>query len=191
MIQEIGEALNSALGLDAQQLTLWQMGLRAGIIYVAALVMVRVVGDRRFIAKHAGLDVLLTIILGSTLSRAINGSAPFFATLGSALVLVLLHWLFAAIAFYFDRFDTSIKGHSRILIQNGQINQKALKKSHISYRDLQSSLRLRAKLTDPSEVEMARLESSGEISVIPQKQPPKVIKFPVESGVKTVRIELN
>jgi hypothetical protein len=41
--------------LDAIQLNLWQMGLRAAVIYVAALVMVRLVGDRRFIGKYAAL----------------------------------------------------------------------------------------------------------------------------------------
>jgi uncharacterized membrane protein YcaP (DUF421 family) len=40
------------------------------VIYIAALVTVRLVGDRRFIGKYAALDVLLTVILGSTLSRA-------------------------------------------------------------------------------------------------------------------------
>lgn len=193
MIQVIGDTMNSALGLsrDPQQLTLLQMGLRAIVIYAIALGMVRVGGDRRFIAKHAALDVLLTIILGSTLSRAINGSAPFFETLGAAFALVLLHWLLALIAFHFDRFDPLIKGRSHMLIQDGEINHAAMKKSHISYRDLKSSLRLKANLTDPSQVEQARLEASGEISIILKDKPPRVIELPVKSGVQTVRIQLN
>ena len=172
MIQAVWDVMSWALGLDAIRLTLWQMGLRAAVIYVAALVMVRLVGDRRFIGKYAALDVLLTVVLGSTLSRAINGSAPFFDSLGAALVLVGMHWLFSAIAFHFDRFDTLIKGHSRILIQDGQINRKAMRKSHISQKDLESSLRLVGKLTEPSQVKVARLESSGDISIILQDKRP-------------------
>ncbi len=72
MIMSLNDFTNSALGLDAQQLNIWQMGLRAAVIYIAALIMVRLSGDRRFIGKYAAFDVILSIIFGSTLSRAIN-----------------------------------------------------------------------------------------------------------------------
>lgn len=94
----LGEVSNWALGLDTQQLNSWQMGLRAAIIYLAALIMVRIAGDRRFIGKYAAFDVILSIIFGSTLSRAINGSSAFFPTIFAGFVLVAMHWLFGAIA---------------------------------------------------------------------------------------------
>ena len=82
------ELVNNALGLNVKELNLWQMGLRAAVIYIAGWIMVRVAGDRRFIGKHAAFDVILSIIFGSTLSRTINGSAPFFPTIGAGFVLV-------------------------------------------------------------------------------------------------------
>ncbi|MBE9129829.1 MULTISPECIES: DUF421 domain-containing protein [unclassified Coleofasciculus] len=191
MVQSLGNTISWLLGLEAQTLSFCQMGLRAALIYAAALVMVRVVGDRRFIGKYAAMDVLLGVILGSTLSRAINGGAPYFKTLGAALALVGMHWLFCAIAFYYERFDTWIKGNSRILIRDGQINKGMMKKSHISQSDLESSLRLNAKVTEPNQVEIARLESNGEISVMPKPTPPRVLEVNVKAGVQTVRIELN
>ncbi|MGB7444458.1 MAG: YetF domain-containing protein [Coleofasciculaceae cyanobacterium] len=191
MIQEIGDLINSVLGLNAEQLNLWQMGSRAAVIYLVAVVMVRVVGDRRFIGQYAAIDVLLGVILGSTLSRAINGSAPFFATLSAAFILVCMHWLVNAIAFRYDYFDQLIKGRSRQLIQDGHINRHALRKSHISSSDLEATLRSVAKLTDPTQVKVARLERSGQISVIPQEKKPQVIEVAVEEGVEKVRIELN
>lgn len=189
MIQAVWDSITDLLGLDAPSLNLWQMGLRAAVIYIAALLLVRLVGDRRFIGKYAALDILLSVILGSTLSRAINGSAPFFETLGTALVLVGMHSLVCAIAYHFQFFDTLIKGHSRILIQDGQLRKKVMKKSHISQKDLEESLRLKAKLSEPSQVKIARLESNGEISILPQKKQPQVIEVSVEAGVQTVRIQ--
>lgn len=191
MIQSIWEAISWGLGLDALQLTFWQMAARASIIYVAALGMVRIGGDRRFIAKHAALDVLLSIILGSTLSRAINGSAPFFPTIGAAIVLVALHWLFAAIAFHFSWFDRAIKGNSRPLVRDGEIRWKTMRESHITQKDLEESLRLTAKTDNLDQIRMARLESSGEISFLTEKEPPQILEMKVENGVKTVRIQLN
>lgn len=71
------EIINSLLGLDADNLTIWQMSLRAVVVYIAGLAMVRI-GEKRFLGKSSAFDVLLSIIIGSVLSRAINGSVHFF-----------------------------------------------------------------------------------------------------------------
>jgi uncharacterized membrane protein YcaP (DUF421 family) len=190
MFEVIGDGINYALGLDAKEVNLWQMGLRAAVIYITGWIMVRVAGDRRFIGKYAAFDVVLSIIFGSTLSRTINGSAPFFPTIGAGFVLVGMHWLFAGISFHFPVIEKLIKGSSRVLIRNGEINYKNMRKSHLSEKDLESSLRSQAKLTDSSQVEIARLESGGDISVLPKEKQPQVIDVDVEEGVKIVRIEL-
>ena len=150
------ELVNNALGLNVKELNLWQMGLRAAVIYIAGWIMVRVAGDRRFIGKHAAFDVILSIIFGSTLSRTINGSAPFFPTIGAGFVLVGMHWLFAGFSFHFQVIEKIIKGSSRVLIRDGEINYKNMQKSHLSKKDLESSFRSQAKLTEPSQVEIAR-----------------------------------
>ncbi|MEL6462478.1 MAG: YetF domain-containing protein [Cyanobacteria bacterium J06621_15] len=190
MFEGIGNFINYALGLDVKELNVWQMGLRAAVIYIAGWIMVRVAGDRRFIGKHAAFDVVLSIIFGSTLSRTINGSAPFFPTIGAGFVLVGMHWLFAGISYHFPVLEQLIKGSSRILIRDGDINYKNMRKSHLSKKDLESSLRSQAKLTDISQVELARLESGGEISVLPRENKPHIIDVNVEEGVKTIRIKL-
>ncbi|MEQ8758015.1 MAG: DUF421 domain-containing protein [Coleofasciculus sp. G1-WW12-02] len=191
MIQTVGDTISWAFGLEAQTLNVWQMGLRAAVIYGTALIMVRVIGDRRFIGKYAAMDVLLGVVLGSTLSRAINGAAPYFETLGAALVLVGMHGLVSALAFHVERFDVWVKGKPRTLIREGHVIYQAMRKSHISYRDLESSLRLKGKITEATQVEMARLESNGEISIIPKPKPPRAIEVSVAAGVQTVRIELD
>ena len=156
--------VNSALGLNAEQLNAWQMGLRAAIIYVSALVMVRMVGDRRFIGKYAAIDVILSIIFGSTLSRAINGTSAFFETIFAGFVLVAMHWLFSAIAFHYSSFEKQIKGRSKVLIKNGRVCSKAMKASHITQEDLASTLRIQCQIEELEQVERACLERSGDIS---------------------------
>lgn len=192
MVEAVGGVIESALGLavEVQALTIWQMALRAGIIYLAVLVMVRL-GDKRFLGKHTAFDVILGIVLGSVASRAINGSAPFFETIGAGFVLVGLHWLFAAIAFRTDRFGALFKGHPRMLIQDGEIQWAAMRAGGITERDLTGALRLHGKLSDPRKVKVACLERSGDISVIPSEDEPQVIEIAVEAGVQTVRIALQ
>ncbi|WP_036483591.1 DUF421 domain-containing protein [Myxosarcina sp. GI1] len=191
MFESSDNWVNLALGLDAQKLNIWQMGLRAIIIYIAALVMVRIGGDRRFIGKFAAIDVVLGIILGSTLSRAINGSSAFFSSIGAGFVLVAMHWLFASLAYYFPSLDKYIKGRSRVIIRDGQICQKAIRQSHITQQDLQSILRLKAKSDRIEQVEIARLESDGQVSLNTKSGEPKIVEFDVEPGVQKVRIEID
>ena len=180
-----------ALGLDTDQLTLWQMGLRAAIIYLVGLTIVRLGGDRRFTGKHAAFDVVLSVVLGSTLSRAINGSAPFFKTLAAALVLVGIHLLFSMITCRSERFDRLIKGKYRVLIRDGHVHKKAMRDGYISNDELQTALRLGAKITDPAEVSLAFQERNGSISILPKEKPPQIIEVHVENGVQTVRIQLE
>lgn len=117
------------------------MVLRAIIIYIAALVMVRI-GQKRFLGRNTAFDLILGIILGSVVSRAINGSGEFFPTIASGFALVFLHWFFAALAFRYDRFGNLVKGRPRTLIEEGNIVWDAMRKSNISRTDLNTALRL-------------------------------------------------
>ena len=164
MITSLGDFINWALGLNVQQLNIWQMGLRAAITYVAGFTMVRIVGDRRFIGKYAAFDVILAIILGSTLSRGINGTSAFFQTIFAGFVLVGMHSIFSAIAFHNTKFENVIKGRKKVLIKDGQLCPKTMQASHISKEDLVSTLRLQGQTDGLDRVEWACLESNGDIS---------------------------
>lgn len=164
MITSLGDLINTSLGLNTAQLNVWQMGLRAAVIYIAALIMVRIVGDRRFIGKYAAFDVILSIIFGSTLSRAINGTSAFFESIFAGFVLVAMHWLFSAVAFHHRRYESYIKGRAMVLIDNGQLCSQNMKHCHITRQDLASALRLKCQIAELERVERACLESNGDIS---------------------------
>ena len=158
--------MNFTLGLnsDIQQLNIWQIGLRAAVIYLAALIMVRIVGERRLIGKYAAFDVILSIIFGSTLSRGINGTSAFWETIFAGFVLVVMHWLISAIAFHITPFESVIKGRSRFLIKDGQLCKKTMQACHISKEDLASTLRIQCQIEKLDLVERACLERNGDIS---------------------------
>src|SRR5216117_2781040 len=87
------------LGVEPKDLTFIQISLRGIIVFLATLIMIRL-GHKRSLARKPAFDAVLIVILASVLSRAINGSAAFFATIGGGVVLVLLHRLFAHMAYY-------------------------------------------------------------------------------------------
>src|SRR6201993_1001993 len=125
------------LGLDLQpkDLTFLQISLRGIVVFLATLIMIRF-GHKRSLARKTGFDAVLMVILASVLSRAINGSAAFFATLGGGVVIVLVHGLFAFIAFHSHAFGVLIKGRPELIIDDGDLILRTMRRNHISKHDV-------------------------------------------------------
>jgi uncharacterized membrane protein YcaP (DUF421 family) len=96
-----------------------QISLRGIIFFLVTLIAVRL-GHKRSLSRKTPFDAVLLVILAAVLSRAINGSAAFFATLGGGVVLVVLHRLFAFFTFYSHRFGILVKGRPDVIVRNGQ-----------------------------------------------------------------------
>jgi uncharacterized membrane protein YcaP (DUF421 family) len=141
------------------------MVARALVVFVFAILIVRL-GKKRFISENTAFDVILGVMLGSILSRAITGQSPFFPTLGASLFLVGLHWLFARLAVRWDAFGSLIKGHTRVLVRDGTVDWEAMRRSNLSRNDLLEACRLQANLVAWDRVKEARLERNGEISIV-------------------------
>jgi uncharacterized membrane protein YcaP (DUF421 family) len=184
------ELASDALGLDAQELAVGQMALRAVIVFVVALAYVRI-GDKRLLGKGTAFDVVVAIMFGSVMSRAITTSEAFLPVVVAGGVLVFLHWLFAVLTFRSDRIGALVKGHERNLVVDGKIQWDQMAAAHVTERDLLRGLRERGGVEDVSDVDAARLERSGDISVVPRSRGPRVVDVPVDDGVQTVRIELE
>jgi uncharacterized membrane protein YcaP (DUF421 family) len=153
------------------------------------VLMVRL-GKKRFMGQGSAFDVILGIMLGAVVSRAITGNAPFFPALVAAAMLLLMHWLFSALAFRSHLFGNVIKGEPRLLVRDGVIDWEAMRQAHISEHDLWEDLRGEG-VSRLEQVAEARLERSGRLSVIKARPEPKVIEVAVAEGVQTVRVELG
>jgi uncharacterized membrane protein YcaP (DUF421 family) len=160
-------AMNSVLGLhaNAQDLTLLQISLRGVIVFVSALVMVRL-GDRRFLSKKTAFDAILGFILASMLARAVNGTVSFFPTLGGGFVLVGLHRVMAYLARDSHRFGNLVKGRSEPVIKGGVVVVQAMRRNNLSEHDLLEDLRLNGNVQDPHKVQAAYYERNGQITVV-------------------------
>ena len=192
MWQTIADQIQVFLGYerDVGDVNALQMALRTIMIYAVTLVLIRL-GSKRFLSEATAFDVIVGIMLGSVMSRAINGSAPLFPTLLAGVVMIGLHWSFAVLAFHTDWFGFLVKGNPVLLIKDGQIQQQGVRKAGLSSHDLEQALRLQAQQTDASKVQLAYLERNGNISVIPCKAEPRIVNVSVADGVQTVRIELE
>jgi uncharacterized membrane protein YcaP (DUF421 family) len=159
--------LTALLGPDGKvaELTLLQVSLRALFIFIIGLALVRI-GDRRSLSEKTAFDAIFIVLIGSVLSRAINGTAPFFTTVVGGVALMLIHRACAFGACKSHAFGKLIKGRPVTLVRDGEIDRVEMRRALISDHDLEEDLRLDARIEAVSGIKTARLERSGDISFI-------------------------
>jgi uncharacterized membrane protein YcaP (DUF421 family) len=172
-MNQLAFAFDQAFGahVNANDLTIGQITLRAIFVFLVWLVIVRL-ADRRLMGKYSAFDVVLAVMLGSVLSRAINGSAPLWGTLSAAAALVAMHWVVSLLSFRWHSFGDLVKGTPRTLIVDGRIDENELRRNHITRHDLDEMLRLQGRIEEPAQARLAILERNGQISAIPRETAP-------------------
>ena len=158
------------LYLQSHQLGAAHMALRAFVVYVVAVAIFRM-AKKRFLGQATAFDMILVVILGSVVSRAITGNAPFLPVLGAAIALMLAHWAFSGVSARWHLFGLLVKGAPTTIIKHGKVDRRALTREHMSDRDLDEQLRAHG-VRDPEDVAEARLERNGQLSVV-RAQPPR------------------
>jgi uncharacterized membrane protein YcaP (DUF421 family) len=142
----------------------YQMAIRAFIVFIVALVFIRLSGRRTF-GMFSPFDIVISILLGAILSRAVIGASPFFSTIIAAFVIVFMHRLFAWIALYNDVFGSLIKGNAKVIYKDGNPIRKNLKQFDITDKDLMEGIRLQGNAESLDEINSAYIERDGRISV--------------------------
>lgn len=158
------EAFYNLIGQDGGDIRWWQMCARAAIIFIYGVVIVRMAGKRVF-GKWTAIDIVLSIVIGSNLSRTLTGNAPFVETLAATAVLVVLHSMLIMVSVRWSGLGHLLKGKGVRLITDGVVDERALRRHGIGEQDLEEALR-DAGLEEPSGVRMAYLERNGDISVV-------------------------
>ena len=170
-MQALSEFFTGLFGLavEAKNLTALQLSARGVLILFAALILVRI-GAKRAMARKTPLDMVMIVIVGSLLSRSINGSGPLFGTIAAAFVLVVLHRLLELLAYSFHPLGVAMKGAPNVVVEDGRYVEKVLRQNHITRNDVEEDLRLDGKTEDIRKVQLARVERSGDISFLYKKE---------------------
>jgi uncharacterized membrane protein YcaP (DUF421 family) len=142
----------------------WQECARAVLIFAFGLLLVRLLGRRTF-AKWAAVDIVVAIVVGSNLSRALTGSAPLWGTLAASLLLMILNWTLARAAASWPTFSNVVEGDPVELVSAGVVRADTMRANGVSRTDLDEALR-NASVDDPSMAAKVMLEPSGRITVV-------------------------
>ncbi|SIT39170.1 conserved hypothetical protein [Paraburkholderia ribeironis] len=142
-----------------------QMGMRAIVVFVIALVMIRVSGRRSF-GQRSPFDLVVVILLGATLSRTIVGASPFIGTVVASFVIVMCHRMLAWACMRSHGFERLVGGVEREVYANGTFNAHEMHAALITRTDVQESVRQKTGSRSMDNVAAAILERNGEVSVI-------------------------
>ncbi len=180
----------SLLGIGAEELTPGQMAVRAVLTFMITVAIVRL-GNKRLFGKGTAFDLVVAIMIGSVMSRAITNASALLATWLAGLVLVGMHWLLATLSYHLDWFGPLVKGHPVLLVKDGEIQRDGMQEGGVSRADLEQAFRAQGSDPDPSRVRRAYLERNGSISVVPRNEGPRILDVSVADGVQTVRIAVE
>ncbi|MCM3659766.1 DUF421 domain-containing protein [Georgenia satyanarayanai] len=134
------------------------------VLYLAFIVLTRSLGQR-VLASLSGFDVLVVIVLGAVLGRAILGYSP---TLSAGLIaLVTLLSLEAVVGTLASRprWERLANNRPVLLMAGSEILHDELRRTHVTESQLRSRLRQAGVRTD-EEVAAVILEPTGSMSVL-------------------------
>ena len=143
------------------------------------------------ICKRERLDVYMcktNVYIPSLTDKRILSAHNFWPNVGLGLIIAVSYRVIAWLACEIPFFGTILKGKAVEIIIDGKVKTNPLKRNHVSRHDLEEDLRLAGNVDDPAAVKLARLERSGDISVV---RKPQVFSVKVENGVQTIELRIQ
>ncbi|KOA98770.1 DUF421 domain-containing protein [Xanthomonas sp. NCPPB 2865] len=146
----------------------WEFVLRAVAVYTVVLLLTRLTG-KRALGQSTPFDVLLIVLLGTAVQNSLIGKdVSLLGGMILAATLLVLNWLVGMATARSRRIDTWVQGTPALLARGGEIYWKELVRHNVSYADFEVAKR-KADCRDDADIDMAILETSGEISILKKR----------------------
>ena len=143
----------------------WELILRALIVYVFLIVLLRLTGKRQ-VGQLAPFDLVLLLMLSNAVQDSINGGDnSLLGGLVSATALVIINGMVSWATWRSKRFEVLVEGRPQILIHNGHLFEDVMTSARLTHHELNAALR-QSGCTCVDDVRSAVLENNGSISVI-------------------------
>jgi uncharacterized membrane protein YcaP (DUF421 family) len=143
--------------------------IRATIVFFVILVVTRAVG-RRELSSMEPFDLILLVVIGDLVQQgvtqsdnSVTGAVTVIATMAALTVLT------AYLSFRFKRLRPLLEGDPVIVIAEGRILERNLRRQRMTVAELAAEARLQS-IGSLSEVRYAVLESNGRVSFLKRDQ---------------------
>ena len=139
--------------------------IRTLILYIIVVTAVRIMGKRQ-IGELQPTELVITILLSEVASIPMEDpEIPIINSLIAIFLLVAFEIIVSVISMKSNRLRGIIQGNAVVVIRNGKIDQKELKRLRFTVDDILESLRQKD-VFDINEVQYAVAETNGSLSVL-------------------------
>lgn len=143
----------------------WEFILRAVVVYVVVLGMMRL-GGKRAMGQITPFDVLLIVLLGNAVQNALLGPDT---SLGGGLLLaatlIAINYAMSWVVTRSRRLERMIEGEPVLIARNGKLLDSVLRRELVTRLDFDAAMRQQG-CRGINEVELALLETNGHITII-------------------------
>ncbi|KAB7667305.1 DUF421 domain-containing protein [Bacillus sp. B1-b2] len=151
---------------------------RTVVIYFLIVLIFRLMGKRE-IGELSILDLVVFIMIAEIGVVAIEDyKTAFLPTLFPMFILLSIQILLAFLSLKSKKVRDFIEGEPTIIINNGKIDEVAMKKQRYNFDDLLVQLREKD-IRNVADVEFAILETSGKLSVFEKEKGSSSITIPL------------
>lgn len=138
--------------------------LRTMVVYVLIVAAMRLMGKKQ-LGELQPSELVSTILISNLASLSIESpDVPLVTSMLTVFLIVACEILVSALCVRFRGAQRLVSGHSRIVVKNGEIDQKRLKELRFTPDDLLEALRAKD-IFSLSDVSLAIVETNGSISV--------------------------
>ena len=110
--------------------------LRPVVVYLVLVLLLRIFGKRE-LAQLNPFDLVVLLSLSNTVQNAIIGDDnSVTGGIIGAVSLLAINWLVVRVLFHSPALTRTLEGRSVVLIQDGQIDTKALKREALTREEL-------------------------------------------------------
>ena len=144
---------------------------RTAILYFFLIFIMRLLGKRQIGQLQPG-ELVITMLISEIASIPMeDNETPIYRAIVPIAVLAFLELTISFAALKFIRLRSLFQGHSIVVIKDGELDRKQLKRLRYSIDDLLESLRQKD-IFDISDVQYAIVETDGSLSVLlkPEKR---------------------
>jgi uncharacterized membrane protein YcaP (DUF421 family) len=157
--------------------------IRTLVVYLAVTVCIRLLGKRQVGEMQSAELVIALLVSDLAVIPIQNPTAPLLSGVLPMIVLMVSELVISAVMMKNRRFRQLLCGRPVVVIRDGELQARQLRRLRITVEDLTERLRL-AGVFDLRQVDFAAVEPGGQLSVQkkPQYEPPDAQTLNVKSS---------
>jgi uncharacterized membrane protein YcaP (DUF421 family) len=141
-----------------------EKGIRTVAVYGGLLLLLRAAGKRQ-LAQFNTFDLVVLLLLSNVVQNAVIGNDnTLVGGLVGAGILIAINYLVVFFIFLDPRIERDLRGRSTVLVENGRVRGRAMRRELVSRSELDDALR-RQGYPGLEAVEEVILEPEGTLAV--------------------------